>query len=109
MTGVASTLQATANTETTGTLISGTYATTYLSNGTSWVTAPVTPAVAEAGSALSPFGLNVNLLYTAGTGQTINSVSIRGNFAAGRGATATSTPTTTSRAPGTCSVMWARG
>jgi hypothetical protein len=85
VTGVAATLQATANAQTTGTLISGTYASTYLSNGTSWVTAPVTPAVAEAGSALSPFGLNVNLLYTAGANQTINSVSIRGNFAAGTG------------------------
>jgi hypothetical protein len=85
VTGVAATLQATANAQTTGTLISGTYASTYLSNGTSWVTAPVTPAVAEAGSALSPFGLNVNLLYTAGANQTINSVSIRGNFAAGAG------------------------
>ena len=85
VTGVAATLQALANTETTGTLISGTFASTYLSNGTSWVLAPVTPAVVEAGSALSPFGLNTNLRYTAATGQTINSVSIRGNFAAGAG------------------------
>jgi hypothetical protein len=84
-TGVPSTLQATANTETTGTLISGTFASTYLSNGTSWVTAPVTPAVAESGTTLSPFGLNANLLFTAGATQTVNSVSIRGNFAAGPG------------------------
>lgn len=78
--GTTSTVNANANTETTGTLVSGTSASTYLSNNVSWTTAPVTPAVAESGTLLSPFGLNVNLKYTLTASQTINSVTIRGYF-----------------------------
>lgn len=74
--GTAATLQATANTETTGSLIGGTYAATYLSNGTYWITAPVTPAVGG-------FGLNVYLTFTAAADQYISSVTIRGYFASG--------------------------
>jgi len=79
--GVASALLASANTQVTGTLISGTYASTYLSNGTNWVVGPAAVAVAESGTTLSPFGLNANLLFTAATGQNISSVTIRGFFA----------------------------
>ena len=78
--GTTSTVNANADVETTGTLISGTYASTYLSNNVYWITAPVTPAVAESGTLLSPFGLNVNLKYTLTSSQTINSVTIRGFF-----------------------------
>lgn len=76
--GVAVTIQASSNVETTGTLIGGTYASTYLSNGTYWVTAPVTPAVGG-------FGLNAYLGFTLATDQYINSVTIRGYFATGAG------------------------
>ena len=71
--GVAATITATANTETTGTLVSGTYADTYLSNGTYYILAPVTPAVGG-------YGLNAYLTFGAASGQYINSVTIRGYF-----------------------------
>ena len=71
--GVAATITATANTETTGTLVSGTYAGTYLSNGTYYTLAPVTPAVGG-------YGLNAYLTFGAASGQYINSVTIRGYF-----------------------------
>jgi hypothetical protein len=71
--GVAATIQATANIETTGSLIGGTYASTYLSNGTYYITAPVTPAVGG-------YGLNAYLTFGAGSGQYINSVTIRGFY-----------------------------
>jgi hypothetical protein len=71
--GVAQTIQATSNVETTGTLIGGTYASTYLSNGAYYTTAPVTPAVGG-------FGLNVYLGFAVATGQYINSVTIRGYY-----------------------------
>jgi hypothetical protein len=76
--GVAATIQATANTETTGTLVGGTYAVTYLSNATYYILAPVTPAVGG-------YGLNAFLTFGAASGQYINSVTIRGYFAAGPG------------------------
>ena len=69
----AATITATANTETTGTLVSGTYADTYLSNGTYYILAPVTPAVGG-------YGLNAYLTFGAASGQYINSVTIRGYF-----------------------------
>jgi hypothetical protein len=84
--GVATALQAGSNTETTGTLVSGTYASTYLSNGVYWILAPVTPAVAESGTQLSPFGLNAYLKFTAATGQYVNSVTIRGYYNVATGA-----------------------
>jgi hypothetical protein len=76
--GVAATIQATANTETTGTLVAGTYAVTYLSNATYYILAPVTPAVGG-------YGLNAYLTFGAASGQYINSVTIRGYFNAGAG------------------------
>ncbi len=74
--GIAANILAGSNVETTGTLVSGTYANTYLSNGSYWITAPVTPAVGG-------FGLNVYLGFTATASQQINSVTIRGYFNAG--------------------------
>ena len=71
--GVAATITATANTETTGTLVANTYAATYLSNGTYYTLAPVTPAVGG-------YGLNAYLTFGAASGQYINSVTIRGYF-----------------------------
>lgn len=71
--GVAATITATANTQTTGTLVAGTYADTYLSNGTYYTLAPVTPAVGG-------YGLNAYLTFGAASGQYINSVTIRGYF-----------------------------
>jgi hypothetical protein len=76
--GVATALQSSANVETTGTLVGGDFASTYLSNGVYYITAPVTPAVGG-------FGLNAYLKFAAGTGQYINSVTIRGHFNAGAG------------------------
>lgn len=78
--GVAATLTATVSTETTGTLVSGTYASTALSNGTYYIAAPVTPAVAESGTTGSPFGLNVSLTYGAAATQQVASVTIRGYY-----------------------------
>lgn len=70
--GVAATITATGNIETSGTLITGTYASTYLSNGTYWTTAPVNPG-----------GILAYLGFGAASGQYANSVTIRGYFAGG--------------------------
>jgi len=68
---------ATANTETTGSLISGTFAdTTTNDNTTYYITAPVAPAVGG-------FGLNVVLTTGIGTGRVATSLTVNGNFAAG--------------------------
>ena len=83
--GVASTLTATADRYTTDASANrvNSYTATFLSNGTNWITAPTTPAVAEVNAAGSPFWLNVGLLYVAATNQYANSVTIRGFFSAG--------------------------
>lgn len=78
--GVASTLKAVASVETTGVLISGTFASTELSNGTYMTIGPAAVAVAEVGTAGTPFGLNETLRFTAASGQFVNSITIRGFF-----------------------------
>jgi hypothetical protein len=65
-----------AHTLTTGTLISGTYTDTVLSDGTNLIFAPVTPAVGG-------FGLNLYLPFVLTSGQSVNTVTIRGFFNAG--------------------------
>jgi hypothetical protein len=74
--GVASTITATGNILTTGTVISGSYLNTYLSNGVYYTLAPSTVA-------LSGYGLNTYLQFGVSGTQTINSVTIRGYFNAG--------------------------
>ena len=88
--GVASTLTATAGRYVTDASANrvNSYTATFLSNGTNWITAPTTPAVAETGAggvatAGSPFWLNVGLLFVAGANQYANSVTTRGFFSAG--------------------------
>jgi len=74
--GVASTITATGNILTTGTVISGSYSNTYLSNGVYYTLAP-------AAVALSGYGLNTYLQFGVSGTQTINSVTVRGYFNAG--------------------------
>ena len=72
--GVAAPLTTTgASTLTTGTRVSGTYANTYLADAVSEVFAPVNPAVGG-------YGLNLYYDFLLGTNQTVNTVSIFGNY-----------------------------
>jgi len=75
-TGVPASLTASsAPTLTTGTLISGAYTDTYLSDGTYLIYAPVTPAVGG-------YGLNLYIPFLTTAGQIVNTVTIRGFFSA---------------------------
>jgi hypothetical protein len=62
---------ATSSNDTTGTIVSGTYADTATDNGTYWQIAPVSPAVGG-------FGLNVDLVFGIGTGRVPSSVFVNG-------------------------------
>jgi hypothetical protein len=67
------TKEADSATLTTGTTISGSYASTATNDGTYWITAPVTPAVAG-------FGLRQQLVFDLPLGRTPVGVQVRGYF-----------------------------
>ena len=64
---------AASSTDTTGSIVSGTYANTTTDDNTYWQIAPVTPAVGG-------FGLNVSLNFNIGTGRVPDSVLINGRY-----------------------------
>ena len=73
VTGVPDNLTAISGSLTTGSNISGNYASTYLSNGTYWTTSP--------SSTVGGYGLNQAIGFTLSSGQKANKVDIRGYYA----------------------------